>query len=105
MATEQRGASRVGIGHDGYPKTGNPMVDRRMRKHVDAVVLARFEAEVVKWAASDTGRLGTRLGILKIVSAEMVLLAEALGSWASVAPSEIFPVSREHRFRHGRDIG
>jgi hypothetical protein len=104
LTIDERETWKVEIGRDGYPKTGNLMVDRRITKHVDALVENRFEAAVKEWAASDTGQLRTRFGTRELVSRESVLLCEALGLWAFVEPAEVFPPTEEDYLLRGGDI-
>lgn len=101
MATEEREAWKVRISRQGYPETGNLLVDRRIKKHVDAIVEVRFEAEVKEWAASNSGFLHTRFGIRHVASRETSLLLDGLGSWAFVEPKEVFPPSDEDYFLGG----
>jgi len=84
----------IGVDADGRVRTGNVLTDARVERAIARTVEARFQSEVISWALENDRRLPTRLGIREDVRAEFLALMEALGSWAYVDSTEIFPQRR-----------
>ncbi|WP_454129547.1 hypothetical protein [Microbacterium aurum] len=91
MATEQTHAATITVDGFGYLSTGNLLIDRHAKRLINQLVEERFRCEVAAWAAVDTGRLRTRLAIRVEIAREFEILCAALGSWALVQGSELFP--------------
>lgn len=89
MADQQK--LSVDVTRDGFLMTGDAQSDRRARLVVLRATERRFAAERAAWAASDSGRLRTRVAIRFEIALELALLCEALGSWARVEANDIFP--------------
>lgn len=81
----------VDVTRDGFLATGDAHSDRRARIVILRSTERRFVEERAAWAASDTGRLRTRVAIRFEIALELALLCQLLGSWAHVEGNEIFP--------------
>lgn len=91
MATDKVPSTMVVINDIGYLSTGNLFIDRHARRLIDTLVEERFRSEVNAWAASEDGRLRTRLAIRFEIAGEFEILCAALGSWAFARGDELFP--------------
>lgn len=91
MAAEQSREALVQVDCFGYLSTGNVMINNRLKRLINEKAEERFRNEVNAWAAANTGRLRTRLAIRIELSRELETLFAALGPWAFVEASELFP--------------
>lgn len=91
MATEQARTATITVDGFGYLSTGNLLIDRQAKRIINQLVEERFRSEVAAWAVADTGTLRTRLGIRVEIAREFETLCAALGTWALVQGSELFP--------------
>lgn len=91
MATEHTPTATVAVDRFGYLTTGNLLIDRQAKRLINTLVEEKFRNEVDAWAAADTGRLRTRLAIRFEIARELETLCAALGAWALVDSSELFP--------------
>ena len=91
MATERTPTATVAVDPFGYLTTGNLLIDRQAKRLINRLVEEKFRSEVNAWAASDTGRLRTRLAIRFEIAREFETLFAALGPWGLVQGSELFP--------------
>lgn len=91
MATEHTPTATVAVDRFGYLTTGNLLIDRKARRLINTLVEEKFRNEVDAWAAADSGTLRTRLAIRLELARELETLFVALGPWALVPSSEIFP--------------
>ena len=90
MTIGQHPRAVITVDDFGYLRTGNVLIDNKAKRHVDRLVEERFQNEMTAWAATNSGKLRTRLAIRFEIARELETLCAALGHWALVNSDEIF---------------
>ncbi|MBX3089867.1 MAG: hypothetical protein KF772_04710 [Cryobacterium sp.] len=91
MSDQQLAPLKFSVGKNGYIETGNYFTNLRAKKLVDRIATYRHFEVVAEWASKNSGPLKTPLGVRVEIANELLVLLEALGGWAMVDPTEVFP--------------